>query len=295
MTNVNLAQRPPLPTGSSTLDNAEQDLVRLAKLTESQIAQAHAYSVAHGVSFLEAAAATGVVTREFLMTALSKRYNYPIIQDDGKFVGFSRELVVGHEPFSAAAEAVRTMRTSLVSAAVSQGTRSFVMIGARERQGTTFVAGNLAIAFAQMSVSTLVVDANLRDPRCAAMFGIEPNHKGLSDALLNKELEDPPIIHNVLPGLSILPSGGVPPNPQELLCTGDFLTLTAHLSRNYGIVIYDSPSAIDFGDAYVIASRVGAAIIVARQNDAKFEDLKQVSEKLRANQCAIVGSIANCF
>ena len=88
MTNVNLSQRPALPTGSATLDNAEQDLVRLAKLTESQIAQAQAYSAAHGVSFLEAAAATGVVTREFLMTALSKRYNYPIIQADGKFIGF---------------------------------------------------------------------------------------------------------------------------------------------------------------------------------------------------------------
>jgi capsular exopolysaccharide synthesis family protein len=203
--------------------------------------------------------------------------------------------VVGHEPFSVAAEAVRTMRTSLVSAAVAQGTRSFVMIAAREGQGATFLAGNLAVAFAQMSVATLLVDANLRDPRCGAMFGLEPNREGLADTLLHKQLENPPIVHNVLPGLSILPSGGVPPNPQELLCTGDFLTLTANLSRNFGIVIYDSPSAMDFGDAYVIASRVGAAIIVARQNNAKFEDLAYVTEKLRANQCSIVGSIANCF
>jgi capsular exopolysaccharide synthesis family protein len=295
MANVDLVQPPLLSRDGFSLDNSEQDLIRLARLTELQIAKAHAYGAAHGVTFLEAAAATGVVTREFLMTALSKRYNYPIIEKDGQLATFSAELVVGHEPFGAAAEAIRTMRTSLVSSAVSQGTRAFVFIGAREGQGTTFLAANLAVAFAQMSVNTLLVDANLRDPRCAAMFGLEPNREGLADALLHKQLEHPPIVRDVLPGLSILPSGGVPPNPQELLCTGDFLALTANLSRNFGIVIYDSPSAMDFGDAYVLASRVGSAIIVGRQNKASFDDLKQVSDKLRANQCAIIGTIANAF
>ncbi len=52
---------------------------------------------------------------------------------------------------------------------------------------------------------------------------------------------------------------------------------------------------MDFGDAYVIASRVGAAVIVARKNHASFADLKQVSERLRADQCTIVGTIANAF
>jgi capsular exopolysaccharide synthesis family protein len=294
MANVNLVQ-PLLSRDGVSLDNSEQDLIRLAGLTESQIARVQAYGAAHGVSFMEAATVTGVVTREFLMTALSKRYNYPIIQNHSQLTAFSTELVVGHEPFGAAAEAIRTMRTSLVSSAVSQGTRAFVFIGARERQGTTFLAANLAVAFAQMSVSTVLVDANLRDPRCAAMFGLEPNCEGLSDALLHKQLEHPPIVRDVLPGLSILPSGGVPPNPQELLCTVDFMALTVNLSRNYGIVIYDTPSAMDFGDAYVVASRVGSAVIVGRQNHASFEDLKQVCDKLRANQCAIVGTIANAY
>jgi protein-tyrosine kinase len=295
MANVNLVQSPLLSRDGFSSDNSEQDLIRLARLTEPQIAKAHAYGAAHGVTFLEAAAATGVVTRELLMTALSKRYNYPIIQKDSQLATFSAELVVGHEPFGAAAEAIRTMRTSLVSSAVSQGTRAFVFLGARDEQGTSFLAGNLAVAFAQMSVSTLLVDSNLRDPRCAAMFGLEPNMVGLSDALLQGQVEHPPIVRDVLPGLSILPSGGAPPNPQELLCGGDFLNLVTNVNRAFGVVIYDSPSAMDFGDAYVIASRVGAAVIVARKNHASFADLKQVSDRLRADQCTIVGTIANEF
>lgn len=295
MSEINLAQTTPASREFNKLDNTEQELIRLAKLSDQQIAQIRAYGDAKGVSFLEAAAATGVVTREFLMTALSKRYNYPIIQSEGQLAAFSSELVIGHEPFGPAAEAIRSMRTSLVSSAVSQGIRSFVFVGARDGQGTTFLAANLAVAFAQMSVNTLLVDANLRDPRCATVFGLDLNGPGLSDTLLHKQTDYPPIVRDVLPGLSILTSGGVPPNPQELLAGGDFLALSANLSRNFGIVIYDSPSAMDFGDVYVIASRIGAAVIVARSNDARFDDLRHVSEKLRANQCNVVGSIANNF
>lgn len=295
MSDVNLAQKPPAARAGAALDNVTQELIRLARLSEPQVGQVRAYAQARGISFLEAAIASGVVTREFLMTALSRQYNYPIIHDDGGFAGFSRELVVGHEPFGAAAETVRSIRTSLVSSAVAQGIRSFVIVGSREGQGVSFLAGNLAVAFAQMSVNTLLVDANLRDPRIAGMFGLDPNGEGLSDALLQKNLDHPPIFRDVLPGLSIISSGGVPPNPQEMLCSSEFMALSAGFNRNFGIVIYNSPSAMDYGDAYVISSRVGAAIIAGRQHHASFADVKTVSDKLRAHQCSIVGSIVNCF
>ncbi|WP_294540667.1 hypothetical protein [uncultured Rhodoblastus sp.] len=295
MAEVLNTQQPPEIGGRHLLDNAAQELVRLAKLSDQQIGQIEAYGKAHGVSFLEAAVAIGAVKRENLMTALSRQYNYPIIGDDVGLPELSRELVIGHEPFGAAAEIIRSIRTSIVSSAVAQGVRSFVIIGSREGQGVSFVAGNLAVAFAQMAVNTLLVDANLRDPRIAGMFGLDPNREGLSDVLLGMGMDHPAIAKDVLPGLSVLPAGGVPPNPQELLCGGEFMALTAKFSVDYGIVIYDSSNAMDYSDAYVIASRVGAAIVVGRQNHASFKDLKLVSEKLREHQCTIVGAIVNDF
>jgi capsular exopolysaccharide synthesis family protein len=295
MSDVLNTQQPPEIAGAHALDNAAQDLVRLAKLSDVQINQIYAYGKSQGISFLEAAVATGAVTREYLMTALSRQYNYPIIQDGGVLAGLSRELVVGHEPFGTAAETLRSIRTSIVSSAVAQGLRSFVIVGPRDEQGVSFIAGNLAVAFAQMSVNTLLVDANLRDPRIAGMFGLDPNREGLSDVLLRMQQDNLPIITDVLPGLSVLPSGGVPPNPQELLFGGDFMALTTKFSRDYGIIIYDSPSAMDYSDAYVIASRVGSAIIVGRTNSARFDDLKKVSDKLREHQCTILGAIVNDY
>jgi chain length determinant protein tyrosine kinase EpsG len=295
MSEVLNTQQPPEIKRGYSLDNAAQELIRLGKLSDEQISQIAAYGKAQGVSFLEAAVAIGAVKRENLMTALSRQYNYPIIRDEAGLAVLSKELVIGHEPFGQAAEILRSIRTSIVSSAVAQGLRSFVIIGTREGQGVSFIAGNLAVAFAQMSVNTLLVDANLRDPRIAGMFGADPNGEGLSDVLLRLQFDDLPIVKDVLPGLSVLPAGGVPPNPQELLCGGDFMALTAKFAADYGIVIYDSSNAMDYSDAYVIASRVGAAIIVGRQNHASFKDLKVVSEKLRDHQCTIVGVIANDF
>jgi len=280
---------------NAPLDNVSKALVRSAGLTDAQIAQALDYSEANGVSFLSATIAIGLVTREFVLTSISKQYNYPIIQNDAALQAFSRELVAGHEPFGTSAEKIRTVRTSIVSGAISRGIRAFVMIGARDGQGATYLAANLAVAFAQMSVATLLVDSNLRDPRVAAMFGVDPAHEGLTDALLARRVDSPPIIANVLPGLSILPSGGIPPNPQELLCSSEFFTLSGNLLNRFGIVIYDSPSAMDYSDAYMLAARIGAAVIAARLHHASFEDLRAVTAKLRANQCEIIGTIANSF
>ena len=295
MANVENVQQPSLSRTNLALDNVAREFIRLKNLSDKQIAHVRAYSKLHGVSFIEAAVATDVVSRESLLTALSKQYNYPIIQDNEGLGGFSQELVVGHEPFGPAAEVIRSIRTSIVSSSVSRGIRSFAVIAPRGGQGASVLAGNLAVAFAQMAVNTLLVDANLRDPRIGAMFGANPDQEGLSDALLRGSVEDPPVIRDVLPGLSILASGGVPPNPQELLCSGDFMALISGLNRNYGVVIYNSPSAMDYGDAFVIASRIGAAIIAARQNHASFADLKIVADKLRSHQCTIVGSVCNKF
>lgn len=283
------------PSPNNVSSAVEQELIRIAGLTDRQIDRVREQQKRQNSSFLDAAIAIRVVSREFLMSALSKQYSYPIIHQGNGSARFSRELVVGHEPFGKGAEQVRSIRTSLVSAAVSKGTRSFVVIGARSGMGSSYFAGNLAVAFAQMSVATLLVDANLRDPRIAEMFGAPPDQPGLSEAVRLRSLEQPPIIYDTLPGLSIITAGSLPPNPQELLCSEEFLALTANFNRDFGIVIYDTPSAMDFADAYVVAARVGAAVLVARKNRATYKDVSAITERLRSMQCNIVGSILNQF
>ena len=76
----------------------------------------------------------------------------------------------------------------------------------------------------------------------------------------------PPVAVDIVPGLSLLVAGATAPHPQELLSSKEFLNLSQNAQRNYGVVIYDTPAALENADAYVVASRVGSAILLGRRN-----------------------------
>ena len=247
-------------------DPIEQQILAAGNLSEAQVEAIRGFQRRKGLTFGEAAIALGLVRRDSLFLALSKRYNYPVLNfgvDEGRF---SRELVVGYQPFSTAAEAFRSVRSALATGPLSQGKNAFAVIGPHRKVGVTYFAANLALSFAQMAVPTLLVDANLRKPRLAALFGVDPKTEGLVEALTHGEAELPPVTLDIVPGLSLLVAGATAPHPQELLSSKEFLTLSQNAQRNYGVVIYDTPSALESADAYVVASRVGAAIIAARRH-----------------------------
>ena len=72
------------------------------------------------ISFARAATELGYLSRQDLMSEMSRQFSYPILTGHSYGNQFSRELVVGHEPFSPAAEAIRSIRTSIVSSAIAQ-------------------------------------------------------------------------------------------------------------------------------------------------------------------------------
>jgi protein-tyrosine kinase len=288
------ASGPPMSSGEPSSEQIGNHLVQLGKLTPLQAARAATRARARGLSLPEAAVAMGFLRREELMAALSRQYSYPILHGTDEAARFSRELVVGHEPFSEAAEGIRSIRTALAASAVKEGVRSFLITAPRRGAGASYFASNLALAFAQMSLPTLLVDANLRTPRIARVFGLN-RFDGLANTLRRKSIANPPIAPNVVEGLSILPAGDVPPNPQELLASADFLALTDNLQAAFGIVIYDTPAAIDYADAHVVASRVGSAVIVARQHKTAFNDISTLAHKLRGINCKVLGSVLNKF
>ena len=276
-------------------DPIEQQILAAGNLSEAQVEAIRGFQRRKGLTFGEAAIALGLVRRDSLFLALSKRYNYPVLNfgvDEGRF---SRELVVGYQPFSTAAEAFRSIRSALATGPLSQGKNAFAVIGPHRRVGVTYFAANLALSFAQMAVPTLLVDANLRKPRLAALFGVDPKTEGLVEALTHGDAELPPVTIDIVPGLSLLVAGATAPHPQELLSSKEFLTLSQNAQRNYGVVIYDTPAALESADAYVVASRVGAAMLAARRHRTRAKDISKISRALEGFQCDIAGTVLSRF
>jgi len=113
--------------------------------------------------------------------------------------------------------------------------------------------------------------------------------------LTHGEAELPPVTLDIVPGLSLLVAGATAPHPQELLSSKEFLTLSQNAQRNYGVVIYDTPAALESADAYVVASRVGAAIVAARRHRTKVKDIAKISKALEGFQCDIAGTVLARF
>ena len=72
-------------------------------------------------------------------------------------------------------------------------------------------------------------------------------------------------------------------------------SLKQNAQRNYGVVIYDTPAALESADAYVVASRVGAAILAARRHRTRAKDISKISRALEGFQCDIAGTILARF
>jgi chain length determinant protein tyrosine kinase EpsG len=269
----------------------EREIIATTGMSPRQVRAARSVQHRHHLSFAEAAIAIGLIRREDLLLALSKHYHYPLLSTAAESQRFSRELVVGFEPFGPQAEAVRSIRAAVAASALEAKTNSIAIVGPRSGVGASYLAANLAVAFAQAAAPTLLVDANLRKPRIAKMFGVDRRVEGLADALNYRVVDEPQIVHDLLPGLSILPAGSVPPNPQELLSSPDFANLVATLRRRQGVVVYDTTDAAECADGLIVATRVGAAVIVARRHKTAFAETAKLAATLRSHHCVILGSV----
>ncbi|KAF0117612.1 MAG: mrp-like protein [Rhodospirillaceae bacterium] len=184
-------------------------LVQMGKLNPAQVEQVLRWQVLHDCTFGEATVILGLVRQADIMTALARQYHYPILRENSSFTNLSDELVIGHDPFGAAAEAIRSIRSAFVQTCLSRGTRSVMVIGARRGDGCTYLAANLALALAQMVVPTVLVDSDMRGGRLAEVFNVPRRSRGLSEVLRQQTDEQTVMIENIVPSLSLLPVGGL--------------------------------------------------------------------------------------
>jgi protein-tyrosine kinase len=110
-------------------DPVEQQILAAGNLNEAQVEAIRGFQRRKGLTFGEAAITLGLVRRDSLFLALSKRYNYPVLSFTSDERRVSRELVVGYQPFSAGAEAFRSVRSALATGTLSQGKNAFAVIG----------------------------------------------------------------------------------------------------------------------------------------------------------------------
>lgn len=197
------------------------------------------------------------------------------------------------DPEGAEAEAISALRTSLVSGAIGQGTRSLALCGAHAGSGVSGVAANLAAAFAQAGLRTLLIDGDLHSSGLDAYFSVDGKEEvpGLLQCLSGAVERIDRAILPVMPDLSLLRSGGRAENAQELLSGQALGSLIDHCLRSYDITLIDTPPANISADARRIAANLGHALIVVRRNASYLADVNMLRSELEADRVNVVGSV----
>lgn len=250
----------------------------------------------HGQSFGQAAISLGLLTPADVEMGLARQFDFPYLLEGNS--ALSDELVLAYQPFGEQAEALRVLRSELMQrwfAFAGPGQRHALAItSAQPQEGRSFLAANLAVAFSQLGQRTLLIDADLRQPRQHALFALS-NSMGLT-ALLSGRAGLPTIAPIPgLPGLSVLTSGIAPPNPAELLARPAFAQLLQELAHRYDVVLIDTPPARDCVDARSVAASAGAALVVARKDLSALGAVTQLAGMMRQSGIAVLGSVLNEF
>lgn len=246
----------------------------------------------HGLRFGDAALKLGLITESDIRQVLALQFDYPYLQSGQG--NYSAELVAAYQPFTQQVEALRALRSQLMMRWFSEGYKSLAIVGANSGEGCSHLAANLAIVFSQLGERTLLVDANLRDPRQHTLFNLKEN-RGLSDILAGRAGLDIVTRMESFVDLSVLGAGTIPPNPHELLSRATGTGFMSQAIGQYDVVLVDTAPAAVTADAQTTAARCGGALLVSRLNHTSLSDLAGVRDQIAVTGARIVGAVVNDF
>lgn len=207
---------------------------------------------------------------------------------------FGSELIAISQPYAPQVEALRVLRGQLMMRWFDDEHRSLAIVSAKAGEGCSYLAANLALIFAQLGQRTLLIDANLRDPRQHLIFKLKANI-GLSDILAGRaDLGSATQLESV-ENLSILSAGSVALNPLELLSRASFKGLIKQTLGQYDVVLVDTTPVTMIADAQATVAQCGSALLVSRLNHTKFSDLTDMRDQIAITGAQIVGSVINDF
>jgi polysaccharide biosynthesis transport protein len=195
-----------------------------------------------------------------------------------------------HPPLSGSEE-YRQLRTALSRPGSASG-RCLIVTSAGSGEGKTSVAANLAVAFAEAERRVVLVDANVRRPRVARLFGLDDS-PGLTDVLGGLPLPD---ALRQLPGTA---TAGVLPRGSDVARAGDRLfslaaaALLADVKARADVVIIDAAAVLEAADVLALAPLAPSVLLVARLGSTRVRELEAATEQLRHVRANVVGVVVN--
>jgi capsular exopolysaccharide synthesis family protein len=179
-------------------------------------------------------------------------------------------------------EAYRTLRASLTGAGSKGGfPRTILVTSAIPGEAKTMTSVNLAITLALSGVKVILIDADLRRPMIATVFGAAARSNGFGLLLLG----------NVSPQLALLEAPGTPnlqlllSNPEhahlvDLLQRERLESVLEQLSEYADVIVIDSPPLTEVADALPLADVAETILVAVRLGRSRRDKLDELRRSL---------------
>lgn len=201
-------------------------------------------------------------------------------------------LLAVSNPADLSIEALRSLRTSLHFAMMEAKNNILMISGPSPGIGKSFVSANMAAVVAKAGQKVLVIDADMRKGRMERQMAVSPK-PGLSDYLSGQASIESLIKLPGVEGLAFIGRGEVPPNPSELLMHPRFTQLMDWASKNYDLVIVDTPPILAVTDAAIVGAHAGTSLLVGRFGQNAVKEIEVTKQRFEQNGIEIKGFILN--
>jgi tyrosine-protein kinase Etk/Wzc len=203
-------------------------------------------------------------------------------------------LLAHQAPSDAAVESLRSLRTALQFAMLDAQNNRVLVTGATPGVGKSFVSSNFAVILANAGKRVLLIDADMRKGHLNHFFGV-PRERGLSDLIAGSITIAEAVRREPVPNLDLLTTGVLPPNPAELMMSGAFAQVLEQLSRDYDVVILDTPPVLVAADTVGIAPQAATVLLVARAGVTQLGELQESAKRLSHAGRTVSGVLFNAI
>lgn len=204
----------------------------------------------------------------------------------------SSELIVSRDRFSPVTEAFRALRTNLLLSRAGEPPKVTLITSALSVEGKTVTIVNTAALFASMGMKVVLVDADLRRPRCHELL-LSKNGTGLTEVLTGQvdlaEVIRPTAVEN----LFMITAGTIPPNPAELIGSKCMRQTLDDLRERFDFVFIDSAPVMIVSDSLFIAAIADGTVMLVDSSRTPRTLVAEMHTRLNRVGAKVLGVVLN--